>query len=205
MTSRERADFAVLCWVTFMIDKDLFVRTGLSPVMSLRDLSNALSAADLQHPERVLSLVMPESFKDRVYLPVYFTYSVLTFKIYTGLFAPSALERPEVEILRSVCLLDDAIEQWRQSIHPAFRPTITRHTLPSDALRHIPPLILSLKYHHSLALVHQTVSRCQSWSQGNDSTVEALRSSLTLSAQASRATLDLLRSTRLFPSREAFW
>jgi hypothetical protein len=202
---RQSADFALLCWVIFMTDKELFLRTGSPPAMPVEDLSFALSEKHFEFPERALNLLLPHFDRKRSFLPLHFRLSIIVSEIYVELFAPSTLGKLGVEALKSVRALDDAIEEWRLSIHTSLRPTIQKLDLPTESVADFPTIILSFKYYHCLASIYQAFSWCQMWLEGDSSVVKALQSSLTVSAQASRASLDLLRSTRLTPTREVFW
>ncbi|PYI02584.1 hypothetical protein BO78DRAFT_422373 [Aspergillus sclerotiicarbonarius CBS 121057] len=191
--------FRNLFWVSFLLDKEMFLRIGETPLLPA-ELCVQTDKGGC--PFRSLSRLLP------CYPGIYtstFKLSILMSKIYSELYAPGALTKSDIEILRTIRALDDELEEWRLSMPNDIRPTIHASNRSPHSQTDVDLLILHLKFHNCLGCIHQAVSRCQTWSGEAGPVKEALRSSLNLSTQASASSLELLRTSPLTVNRECFW
>ncbi|RAK97311.1 fungal specific transcription factor domain-containing protein, partial [Aspergillus ibericus CBS 121593] len=191
--------FRNLFWVSFLLDKELFLRIGEPPLLPAE---SCVPPNPGGCPFRSLARLLP------CYPGIYtgtFQLSILMSKIYTELYTPEALRKSDIEILRTIRALDGELEEWRLSMPNDIRPTIHATSRPTHSQTDVDVLVLHLKFHNCLGCIHQAVSRCQTWSEEVGPVKEALRSSLNLSIQASASSLELLRTNPLTLNRECFW
>ena len=191
--------FRNLFWICFLIDKELFLRLGETPLLPAE---LCVPPKQAESPFDYLLRLLP-CFPG-VYTST-FHLSILMSKIYSELYAPEAVGKSDIAILRTIRALDDELEEWRLAIPKDIRPTIHASNQPTHLRNDADVLILHLKFHNCLGCIHQAVSRCQTWAGEAGPVKEALRSSLTLSTQASAASLELLRANPITLNRECFW
>ncbi|PWY65679.1 hypothetical protein BO94DRAFT_338246 [Aspergillus sclerotioniger CBS 115572] len=191
--------FRNLFWICFLIDKELFLRLGETPLLPAE---SCVPSDHGESPFRHLSRLLP--CVPGVYTST-FHLSILMSKIYSELYAPEAVGKSDIAILRTIRALDDELEEWRLNIPKDIRPTIHASNQPANLQSDVDVLIMHLKFHNCLGCIHQAVSRCQSWSGEAGPVKEALRSSLNVSTQASAASLELMRANPLTLNRECFW
>ncbi|KJK64652.1 fungal transcription factor regulatory middle homology region [Aspergillus parasiticus SU-1] len=202
-TSYKESTFRTLYWHSFMLDKELAFRTG-TPVLMLAESLIPASLNATESPNKYLSKLLPthdpQNHRSETSIS-HLKLSLIMSRVYSELYEPQSLKKPDTETLRTIRALDDELEEWRLSIPRACRPTLHISDLPTQSTTDVELLLINLRYHHSLGCIHQAVSRCQPCGP----MTEALRSSLNLSVRASVSSLEILRATRFTLSRELFW
>lgn len=176
-----------LFWICYIIDKEITFRTGRPP--AINDTS-----CDLTFPRDYLKYDVLES-SDIPQYPGDLRLSLIKSKAYIDLYSPHALRKSDAEILRGIRELDDQLENWRQSLPPGNRPTLSfspESGEPSKGANvHIHYLLLRLEYHHCMATIHHASSRCKPPDDQN-TTVDAFESSLRLAVEAARSLMAFL-------------
>lgn len=193
-------------WMCYSIDKDISLRSGHPPAI----------------PDDYCNLTLPISYSadtsglhvnslGRPFLPGDLRVAVIKSKALQRLYSAQALKKSDAELLRDIRELDDELEEWRLSLHPRFRPTLSSRAADctidpnvnmSQKMHYI---ITNFEYHYLMATIHQATSRCRSWDKGESGEVDGVSSSLALSVEASRATLIYLRTAVCVLASEAFW
>lgn len=202
-TSYKESVFRTLYWNIFMLDKELAFRTG-TPVLMLAESLIPASLNTTESPNEYLSKLLPthdpQNYRSESSIS-HLKHSLIMSRVYSELYGPQSLKKPDTETLRTIRALDDELEEWRLSVPRACRPTLHISDLPTQSTTDVELLLINLRYHHSLGCIHQAVSRCQTCGP----MTEALRSSLNLSVRASVSSLEILCATRFTLNRELFW
>lgn len=218
---REARQLRMLFWRCYLFDKDIALRTGQPPLMSddccdltlpdnyvecyfyLPDLDESSSSASNMYEE-----LTP-------YLPGDPRLSHLKDKTCRLLYSAQALRKTGAELLRDIRELDDELENWRLSIPPDFRPTLSiseNAAVPFPtmklpwSMRHI---CLHVEYHHLMTTIHRASGRFYAIQADNAAKETewngAVESSIALSLEASRSTVIYLRAAVNGLAVEAFW
>lgn len=204
---RERYLLRNIFWTTYIMDKELSLRTGQPPCLQDEHCDVTFPPA---YARRVYSEMMGfeggPTLDAIQHFPGHPWLSIIKSKAYSALYSAHALRKTDAEILRDIRELDDDLECWRLSVPPPYRPTVTytRATLPKDVVP-MPSVMLHLDYNHCVAAIHQATSRCQAWSFGNQDEVEGVGSSLELSIEASRSSLVYLQMASHLLDENSFW
>ncbi|KPM39867.1 hypothetical protein AK830_g6707 [Neonectria ditissima] len=215
---REARQLRMLFWLCYLFDKDIALRTGQPPLMSddycdltLPDdyLQCYLYLEDLD--ERTSSSHKYEELTP--HLPGDPRLSHLKDRTCRLLYSAQALKKSEAELLRDIRELDDDLENWRLSIPPDFRPTlsVSKNTeIPAMKLpRSMCHICLHVEYHHLMTTIHRASGRFYAM-QADSATREpewngGIESSIALSLEASRSTVIYLRAAVNGLAGEAFW
>ncbi|EFW99469.1 c6 zinc finger domain containing protein [Grosmannia clavigera kw1407] len=142
---------------------------------------------------------------------------IIKSKTYRMLYSAAALRKPDAELVRDIRELDEEVERWRLSVPAYTRPQLfyaqaqplNHDNMPRSRL--VRRTILHFEYHYLLATIHRAVSRCRTWgvdgdvSSGGEDEIKGLGSSLSLSVEASRATIFYLRLAIKTLFEDAFW
>lgn len=213
-----------LFWLCYISDKDLALLSGLPPI-----LSNEYCDLGLLDNERLTHDVFLQSSSAATdtgnigtiawnraipFLPGDPRLGVLKERIFRLLYSPSALKIIDSELLTRIRQLDDELESWRLSVPPALRPKLSippGHGVPStpNFLSYLRSVQLQLEYHYLLTIIHTPVRRFGAAQGAETSPPEdlhsAMHSSIDLSLEASRSTLNLLNEPIAMIQQEAFW
>ncbi|KAH0531392.1 hypothetical protein TsFJ059_000229 [Trichoderma semiorbis] len=195
-----------LFWTCYSLDKDLCIRTGqpscLSDIHCDLTLPPDYSVMQNRH---IQSHTIPDLGNRTV--PMYpweLLLSQLKSRAYDALYSPMAHRKSQCELLESIRVLDESLEQWRLSLPPDFRPTLTFGKMtPVSADVSMQSSMVRLAYYHFVAIIHRASGRCMAQSPGNYH--EGVRSSFNLSLDASRSTLVYLRVALHVITDDCFW
>ncbi|KAL7813370.1 hypothetical protein V8C26DRAFT_405728 [Trichoderma gracile] len=195
-----------LFWTCYAVDKDLCIRTGQpSCILDLHcDLTlppdySAMQSRHIQSP------IIPGLGSNTV--PMYpwdLHLSQLKSRAYDALYSPMAHRKTQSELLESIRNLDESLEQWRLSIPPDIRPTLTfSETTPVSADVSMQSSMIRLAYYHFVSIVHRASGRCMA--QSLDKYQEGLHSSFNISLDASRSIVKYLRVALHVITDDCFW
>ncbi|PKK53567.1 hypothetical protein CI102_2058 [Trichoderma harzianum] len=221
---RRRDHIRKLFWLCYISDKDLALLSSLPPVLTNEycDLS-VLNNEHLNH-DAFLQSSSAATDTDNIdaiawnrvipFLPGDPHLGMLKERIFRLLYSPSALKIIDSELLTRIRQLDDELESWRLSVPPALRPKLSilpGHGVPSatNFLTYLRSVQLQLEYHYLLTIIHTPVRRFGA-AQGADTSPpedlhSAMHSSIDLSLEASRSTLNLLNGPIAMLKQEIFW
>ena len=193
-----------LFWLCYILDKDLSLRTGNPPLLTdtYCDPMPQDGPLDGQRINQVSEL--HGGFSEGVCL------AILKEKACQLLFSARALRENDNKLLSSIRQLDDEIEHWRLSIPVNLRPAlyVSQNALieaSNDSIPHgIRRLSLQLDYHHLMTVIHTTVRRCTTETEGTADLHHVVHSSFDLSLVASRSTLWCLKFLISNMAKEAY-
>ncbi len=191
-----------LFWICYTLDKDTALRTGQPPVIA----------------DENCDLTLPEGYADRAFcdpdkddnpllgpvFPFDLRLSMIKSRTHSHLYSLSALNKSDAELLKSIRELDDELEEWRLSIPPQWRPTMSFSQETSDPNMSMHSVMLRVNYYLCMSIIHQASSRCKSWMQGSGM-MDGVSSSLALSVEASRSTLCYLGAAEHVLVEGVFW
>ncbi|KAJ5973117.1 transcriptional regulator family: Fungal Specific TF [Penicillium vulpinum] len=191
-----------LFWICYTIDKDLALRTGQPPTII----------------DENCDLTLPPGYLDRAFLdvenedpwygPVFpfdLRLSIIKARAHRELYSVSCLQKSDAELLKSIRELDDALEEWRLSVPPEWRPTMSFSSETSDPNMGMQTVMLRLNYHLCMTIIHQASGRCKAWMQGQSGMMDGVSSSMALSVEASRSSLCYLEAAEHVVVDGVFW
>lgn len=213
-TIQDRRDIQLrnMFWLIYIIDKEIALRTGQPPIIHDEYCNLTLPYEYLEQQSAAMGADTHCHQSPMSLLPGDLRLSILKSKTCRVLYSVEASRKSDVELLRCIRELDEELENWRSSIPAEFAPALStkyRHSnwCPDNDQcmgRNVRRIMLNLEYHHLMTIIHSASGRCMKPMGGPDET-RVLQSSLELSVEASRATLDhLSEATHNFPA-EAFW
>ncbi|KAJ5907357.1 hypothetical protein N7495_000039 [Penicillium taxi] len=189
-SQRKQQQLRNIFWICYTMDKDFALRTGQPPNISDENCDLTLPLGYLDR-----AFMEPENENmpfDQPVFPFDLRLSIIKARTYSSLYSVKAIQKSDAELLKSIRELDDELEDWRLSIPPKWRPTMSFSPTASDPNINMHSLFLRLNYYLCMSLIHQSSSRCKSWVQGG--IMDGVKSSLTLSVEASRSTLCYLQA-----------
>ncbi|KAL6823001.1 hypothetical protein J3E69DRAFT_304648 [Trichoderma sp. SZMC 28015] len=222
--ARRRDQIRKLFWLCYISDKDLALLSGLPPMLANEYCDTGV--LDNEYLNRDIFLQSSSATTDTEnvgviawdraipFLPGDPHLGILKERIFRLLYSPSALKIIDSELLTRIRQLDDELESWRLSVPPALRPKLSilsGHGIPpapnfSIYLRSVQ---LQLEYHYLLTIIHTPVRRFGAAQGAETSPPEdlhsAMHSSIDLSLEASRSTLNLLNEPIATLKQEIFW
>ncbi|OPB41528.1 Zn2Cys6 transcriptional regulator [Trichoderma guizhouense] len=221
---RRRDHIQKLFWLCYISDKDLALLSGLPPILA-NEYSD-LGVLDEQNSSHDVFLQSSGATADTdeigaiawnraiPFLPGDLHLGVLKERIFRLLYSPSALKIIDSELLTRIRQLDDELESWRLSVPLALRPKLSipsGHSVPPtlNFLSYLRSVQLQLEYHYLLTIIHTPVRRFGA-AQGVETSPpedlhSAMHSSIDLSLEASRSTLNLLNEPIAMLKQKSFW
>ncbi|RAH84877.1 hypothetical protein BO86DRAFT_396516 [Aspergillus japonicus CBS 114.51] len=190
-----------LFWLCFSFDKDICLRIGQPPCINDTHCDLTLPANYAQLQESNMQRETRSSTDDTIPLfPFDLRLSMIKSNVYQALYSANAAKKSASEILSSIRSLDQELEQWRQSLHPDIRPTMTFHDeTPVSRGLNTQAIMLRLTYYHCVALIHQAIDRCRGW-PARDRVSSAM-----LVTNANQSTLSFLEVALPVLAGECFW
>ncbi|KAH7007176.1 fungal-specific transcription factor [Ilyonectria destructans] len=210
---RAKCHLRDLFWICFIFDKELALRTGHPPSM-------ADEHCDLTLPEGYLEAQYVEIDDEKAMLgypaatvpsfPGDLRLSLIKSKTSRLLYSAEALRKSDASLLSDIRELDNELEQWRVSLPPKFRPSLslcreTRLEIDVKPLLSTRIIMRHVDYHYLMVMIHLASGRCSAWPNSKRGELEGVSSSLALSVEASRSTLFYLRAANHALFEGAFW
>ncbi|KAF9239540.1 transcriptional regulator family: Fungal Specific TF [Penicillium roqueforti] len=202
-SQQEHSQLRNIFWICYTIDKDLALRTGQPPTIT----------------DENCDLTLPPGYLDRAFLdveneevpwygPVFpfdLRLSIIKARAHRELYSVGCLQKSDAELLKSIRELDDALEEWRLSVPPRWRPTMSFSSETSDPNMRMHTVMLRLNYHLCMTIIHQASGRCKAWMQGQSGMMDGVSSSMALSVEASRSSLCYLEAAEHVVVDGVFW
>lgn len=191
-----------LFWICYTVDKDISLRTGQPPIIADEN-------CDLSLPEGYLDRVFSDPGKDdnpygAPVFPFDLRLSLIKSRVYSRLYSVRALQNSDADLLKAIRELDNSLEEWRLSISPHWRPTMSFATENFDPNVSTHSVMLRLNYYLCMIFIHEASNRCKASMHGKGM-MDGLSSSLALSVEASRSTLGYLEQAEHSLVNGAFW
>lgn len=191
-----------LFWVCYTIDKDVALRTGQPPTIA--DENCDLTLPPGYRDQSFADVENENAHFDQPAFPFDLRLSIIKSRAHSALYSVSALKKSDADLLKSIRELDDELEEWRLSLPPNWRPTMSFSPEASDPNVSMHSVMLRLNYYLCMTIIHQASSRCKAWMQGTGM-MDGVSSSLALSVEASRSTLCYLEAAEHVLVEGVFW
>ncbi|KAB8259950.1 hypothetical protein BDV32DRAFT_123704 [Aspergillus pseudonomiae] len=200
----EECHLRYLFWICYSFDKDICLRTGQPPAIndSYCNLTLPSDYARLQD-SNILRDTMSMDTHTLPLFPWDLRLSKIKSEAYEALYSAGAQRKSDSEILSSIRNLDEALEQWRVSLHPDVRPTLLfSHEMPVSANLNTQAVMLRLAYYHCVTMIHQASERGK---LSNEGTAGGINTSISLAINAGTSTLSYLQTVLPVVKGECFW
>ncbi|KAJ4858401.1 hypothetical protein T069G_06668 [Trichoderma breve] len=213
-----------LFWMCYISDKDRALLSGLPPILANEYCDLGVLDNEYLNHDKFLQSSSATADIDNIgtiawnrvipFLPGDPHLGILKERIFRLLYSPSALKIIDSELLTRIRQLDDELESWRLSVPLALRPKLSipsGHSVPPtlNFLSYLRSVQLQLEYHYLLTIIHTPVRRFGAAQGAETSPPEdlhsAMHSSIDLSLEASRSTLNLLNEPIAMLKQKSFW
>lgn len=142
-------------WIAYWLDRELSLRFGEPPAQSDEDFSATLPMeAPIDSNYTMQTSDLSESFnafRSTCQL------AIIKGQLYRELYSPGAEDRPLSQVIASVGILDEKLQEWKRSIPLEYQPekaiTNFRRAKMSPVL-----LLLHYSYFHCMIAVHRRVA-----------------------------------------------
>ncbi|KAJ5081820.1 transcriptional regulator family: Fungal Specific TF [Penicillium alfredii] len=192
-----------LFWICYTIDSDVALRTGQPPIITDENCDLTLPPGYL---ERAFSDVESDAPYEGPVFPFDLRLSMIKSRAHRTLYSVSALKKSDAELLKGIRELDDQLEEWRLSVPPSWRPTMSFSPETPDPNMSMHSVMLRLNYYLCQTIIHQASGRCKAWFQSQTGIItEGISSSLALSVEASRSSLCYLEAAERVLVDGVFW
>lgn len=191
-----------LFWICYTLDKDVALRIGQPPTIADEncDLTLPSGYVDQAHHD----VENEDVHFDQPVFPFDLRLSIIKSRAHSALYSVSAMKKSDADLLKSIRELDDELEEWRLSLPPHWRPTMSFSPEASDPNISMHSVMLRLNYYLCMSIIHQASSRCKAWQEGSGM-MDGVSSSLALSVEASRSTLCYLEAAEHVLVDGVFW
>jgi hypothetical protein len=198
-----------LFWLFFVLDTELSIRTNQPPTIQGEHCDLTLP---LGYEEQINTLLASNMSGDIALegslYPSDLRLTKIKSRAYRTLYAPHLLDKPDAERLKLIRELDSDLEAWRLSIPTSYRPSLSstrRNVLQTHPLVGTLPVMLWMDYHHCLAIVHLSISQCNTWTVSELNAAEHMCSSFAIAVQTSRSSIYSLESALSVLPPGCFW
>ena len=187
-----------LFWTCYILDKEVSMRTTRPPIIRDEDCDLDLPANYVHRlPDSLLSDDTPIRYPVLLF-PSDLRLALIKSKICQLLYSREALELPETEKLRRICILDEELDSWKSTCLSAASE-ISPTADPEHIALAIRVMLPRLEYYNCLARIHQAGRREQGiLSQGLPSCDEIVM-------EASRSTLVYIELVSAILRVEIYW
>ncbi|KAJ5355848.1 Zn(II)2Cys6 transcription factor [Penicillium concentricum] len=208
LSFRTRCHLRNLFWICYVLDKELFLRTGRPPSLCDDDCdltfpmgySNSISVDQIPPQLSAGPEARPLLF------PTDLNLSIITSKIYRSLFSAKALRKSDTELLRTIRELDEDLQKWKGSLLASDRMLAhLSNETQSEPVTDIRSIMLRVQYYHCVAAIHQASHRCKARNGDFGETRNVVYSSQELSVEASRSLILFLRGVKHALSEDYIW
>ncbi|KOC14599.1 hypothetical protein AFLA70_521g000751 [Aspergillus flavus AF70] len=184
-----------LFWVTYILDKDLSLRTGRPPVICDDHYDLRLPSAYSEYTAHLPPTEQPFWTDLRL--------SIIKSKAYTSLYSARALKSTDVGLIKAIRELGSELDEWRLMLPVGHRPAYGE---PSEyACKEIRWILIHLDFHRTVTLVYQASSRCTHWLE-NRRLGLGVQSCFDICVAASRSSLlHLIKASQIQLHDPNFW
>lgn len=195
-----------LFWLCYTVDKDLALRMQQPPMINDRlcDLSVPVGYVQRLVEKHSSPFSSCQLFNGAVF-PVDIRLSKFKSKVHTVLYSANGMRKSVPELLRDMRELDEELEDWRRSLPSEWKITMLFPNTQTLDGQCIELLMLRLHYHSCVTIIHQVSDRCKALVPYCHQLQGCLRTSITLSVEASRSILLYMESVGRVLPLDTFW
>jgi hypothetical protein len=198
-----------LFWAAYIIDKELSIRMDQPAAIpdEACDLTIPPGYGDLLCDIQLLKESSHRELRDCLYLTDLRLIKIKS-RIYKAIYSRQAMQQPDAGLIKTVRDLDEELEEWRLSIPPQYRPslsTVAQQVTNIDLPFRIYAINMQMDYYHCLTMIHRACGRCTVWNRGSTTVCNGIATSLKLAAESSRASLTFLQNVLPKLPSGIFW
>lgn len=186
-------------WISYMIDKDMCLRSGRPPMQDDDDMNVELPSED--PPDNVGNVPLSDG-KGKVNLfRLMCLFGTIQSKVYKQLYSTKASRQSDGELLNTIGELDKELEEWKDSIPLDFRPEYEIKSTHRPLV--LPVVVLHFGYYNCLTTIHRMSVHHGYWtSRLSNYAIQGLNSrplnprvfsSAVLCVSAARASINLIK------------
>ncbi|GIC86267.1 fungal specific transcription factor domain-containing protein [Aspergillus udagawae] len=198
-----------LFWAAYIIDKELSIRMDQPAAITDEacDLTIPPGYGDLLCDIQLLKESSHRELRECLYLTDLRLIKIKS-RIYKAIYSRQAMQLPDAGLIKTVRDLDEELEEWRLSIPPQYRPslsTVAQQVTNIDLPFRIHAINMQMDYYHCLTMIHRACGRCTVWNRGSTTVCNGIATSLKLAAESSRASLTFLQNVLPKLPSGIFW
>lgn len=190
-------------WIAYLLDKDICLRSGRPPAQDDDDMNVELPSEE--PPDNVgnipLSKEGPDGKKTMNLFRKLCTFAEIQSRVYKQLYSVKAARQSDGELLNTIGDLDQALEEWKDSIPIDFRPEHEIQASNTPLILHV--VMLHFAYYNCLTTIHRMSVHHGYWSSRlSDYAIQGLNArplnprvfmSAALCVNAARTSIGLIR------------
>lgn len=190
-------------WIAYLLDKDLCLRSGRPPAQDDDDMNVDLPSED--PPDNVGNVPLArETSEGKTTMNLFrlmCTFAQIQSRVYKQLYSVRASRQSDGELLNTIGDLDQALEDWKDSIPIDFRPEHEIRANHTPLIVHV--VVLHFAYYNCLTTIHRMSVHHGYWTRGlGDYAIQGLNArplnprvfmSAALCVNAARTSIGLIR------------
>ncbi|KAG0640446.1 fungal-specific transcription factor domain-containing protein [Tuber brumale] len=138
-------------WITYLLDKDMALRSGRPPCINDDDISVELPDED---PADGVGNVPLRVGKGKVNLfRLMSSFAVIQSKVYMQLYSAKAAKQSDGELLNTIGDLDKELEEWKETVPADYRPENEISMDNGPLVLHL--VMLHFAYYNCLTTIHR--------------------------------------------------
>ncbi|KAI9806273.1 MAG: hypothetical protein M1825_006388 [Sarcosagium campestre] len=186
-------------WISYLLDKDICLRSGRPPAQDDDDMNVELPTED---PEDNMGNIPLADGKGKINLfRLMCTFATIQSRVYKQLYSVKASKQSDGELLNTIGELDKELEDWKDGIPIDFRPEHEIKASHTPLILHV--VVLHFAYYNCLTTIHRMSVHHGYWSNRlSNYAIQGLNarplnprvfSSAVLCVQAARASIGLIK------------
>ncbi|EME88371.1 uncharacterized protein MYCFIDRAFT_149027 [Pseudocercospora fijiensis CIRAD86] len=189
-------------WIAYLLDKDICLRSGRPPAQDDDDMNVDLPSED--PPDNVGNVPLSQERHGKKTMNLFrlmCQFAQIQSRVYKQLYSVKASRQSDGELLNTIGELDEALEEWKDSIPLDFRPEHEIRAAHTPLILHV--VVLHFAYYNCLTTIHRMSVHHGYWtSRLSDYAVQGLNArplnprvfmSAALCVNAARTSIGLIR------------
>ncbi|KXT15138.1 hypothetical protein AC579_7922 [Pseudocercospora musae] len=189
-------------WIAYLLDKDICLRSGRPPAQDDDDMNVDLPSED--PPDNVGNVPLSQERHGKKTMNLFrlmCQFAQIQSRVYKQLYSVKASRQSDGELLNTIGELDQALEEWKDSIPIDFRPEHEIRAAHTPLILHV--VVLHFAYYNCLTTIHRMSVHHGYWtSRLSDYAVQGLNArplnprvfmSAALCVNAARTSIGMIR------------
>ncbi|KAA8647265.1 transcription factor atrR [Aspergillus tanneri] len=138
-------------WISYLLDKDLCLRSGRPPVQDDDDMNVELPSDD--PPDNIGNVPLSDGKSKFNLFRSLCRFATIESQVYKRLYSARASKQSDGELLNTIGELDKELEEWKDSIPLDFRPEHEIKASHTPLILHV--VVLHFAYYNCLTTIHR--------------------------------------------------
>ncbi|KAJ5468204.1 transcriptional regulator family: Fungal Specific TF [Penicillium sp. IBT 31633x] len=138
-------------WISYLLDKDICLRSGRPPVQDDDDMNVELPSED--PPDNVGNVPLSDGRSKFNLFRSLCEFATIESRVYKRLYSAKASKQSDGELLNTIGELDKELEDWKESIPIDFRPEYEIQATHTPLIIHV--VVLHFAYYNCLTTIHR--------------------------------------------------